>query len=311
MNRDSKQVTTEDVYQEIDRHHVSEPHASIYGMYQYIGISRSGYYQRKQRNNNRSPRQLRKKFILGLIKTIWNKSNRIYGAGKITHVLNDKDAYNLKISELTVGKYMRELGISARYIKCHVQTTCDSDYNNKLVNILDEQFNPSQPNAVWCIDTTYIPVRNGFVYLTSIMDLFSRRIIGWDLSETLEVSNVTPLIERTKKQRHISKPMIIHSDRGSQITSEAYRKATSMMTRSYSKKAFPWDNACIESFHALIKREWLNQFNIYSYHEARRLVFEYIETFYNTVRIHSHCGFKSPKTFEEDYQLKHHKLQAA
>ncbi|PTV31242.1 hypothetical protein DB329_10735, partial [Limosilactobacillus fermentum] len=84
-----------------------------------------------------------------------------------------------------------------------------------------------------------------------------------------------------KHSRHISKPLIMHSDRGSQFTSEAYNQVTANMTLSYSKKAYPGDNACIESFHALIKREWINRFKIHSYSEAKRLVFQYIETFYN------------------------------
>ncbi|WP_446197961.1 transposase, partial [Limosilactobacillus fermentum] len=100
-----------------------------------------------------------------------------------------------KIAERTVGKYMRELGIHAVYLTPWTTTTRNSKFDKQLINILDEQFNPLRPNAVWCIDTTYIPVHDGFVYLTSIMDLYSRRIIGWDLSETLEVSNVIPLIE--------------------------------------------------------------------------------------------------------------------
>ena len=85
----------------------------------------------------------------------------------------------------------------------------------------------------------------------------------------------------------------------------------STMTLSYSKKAYPWDNACIESFHALIKREWINRFKIHSYSEAKRLVFQYIETFYNTVRIHSHCGFKSPKQLEDEYQTQIQNLVVA
>ncbi|MBS7689542.1 integrase core domain-containing protein, partial [Limosilactobacillus fermentum] len=111
--------------------------------------------------------------------------------------------------------------------------------------------------------------------------------------------------------RHISKPLIMHSDRGSQFTSEAYNQVTANMTLSYSKKAYPWDNACIESFHALIKREWINRFKIHSYSEAKRLVFQYIETFYNTVRIHSHCGFKSPKQLEDEYQTQIQNLVVA
>lgn len=220
-------------------------------------------------------------------------------------------AQGYKIAERTVGKYMRELGIHAVYLTPWTTTTRNSKFDKQLINILDEQFNPLRPNAVWCIDTTYIPVHDGFVYLTSIMDLYSRRIIGWDLSETLEVSNVIPLIEKTKHSRHISKPLIMHSDRGSQFTSEAYNQVTANMTLSYSKKAYPWDNACIESFHALIKREWINRFKIHSYSEAKRLVFQYIETFYNTVRIHSHCGFKSPKQLEDEYQTQIQNLVVA
>jgi transposase InsO family protein len=92
------------------------------------------------------------------------------------------------------------------------------------------------------------------------------------------------------------------TDRGSQYVSKAYREATEGMERSYSKKAYPWDNACIEAFHALIKREWLNRFKICSYRQAYQLVFEYIETFYNTRRIHSHCNYLSPNEFEQLFE---------
>ncbi|TFZ18216.1 IS3 family transposase, partial [Limosilactobacillus fermentum] len=186
----------------MDVQHALESHPSINGMCDYVGISRSGYYQREKRHNHQSPRKLRKKFIQGEIKAIWLKSLCIYGAGKITQELRSK---GYKIAERTVGKYMRELGIHAVYLTPWTTTTRNSKFDKQLINILDEQFNPLRPNAVWCIDTTYIPVHDGFVYLTSIMDLYSRRIIGWDLSETLEVSNVIPLIEKTKHSRHISK----------------------------------------------------------------------------------------------------------
>ena len=92
-----------------------------------------------------------------------------------------------------------------------------------------------------------------------------------------------------------------NSDRGCQYVSDAFRKATDGMVNSYSKKAYPWDNACIESFHALLKREWINRFKIFNYRHAYKLVFEYIETFYNTVRSHSHCGYLSPTQYEEEY----------
>ena len=138
------------------------------------------------------------------------------------------------------------------------------------------------------------------------MNLYSRKIIAWTLSQTLEVSCVIHTINKAKARRSIKLPLIIHSDRGSQYVSQAYREATAKMQRSYSKKAFPWDNACIESFHALIKREWLNLFKIRDYQQAYRLIFEYIfeyiEAFYNTKRIHSHCDYMSPNDFEKLYE---------
>lgn len=142
----------------------------------------------------------------------------------------------------------------------------------------------------------------GFVYLTSIMNLYSRKIIAWTLSKTLETSCVIETINKAKAKRSTELPLIIHSDRGSQYVSKEYKQATAKMNRSYSKKAFPWDNACIESFHSLIKREWLNRFKISNYKHAYRQVFEYLETFYNTKRIHSHCDYMSPDDFERLYQ---------
>lgn len=115
----------------------------------------------------------------------------------------------------------------------------------------------------------------------------------------MEVSCVTETIAKAKARRNTDLPLILHSVRGSQYVSKAYREATDKMQLSYSHKGYPYDNACIESFHSLIKRECLNRFEIQNYDNAYQLVFEYIETFYNTVRIHSHCDFMSPNDFEK------------
>ena len=151
---------------------------------------------------------------------------------------------------------------NAQLVKPWIKTTTGSNFSEELHNILDEKFNPEHPNSVWCTDITYIWTLDGFVYLTSIMDLYSRKIISWTLSETMEIINVVNTIEKAKERRNTSKPLIIHSDRGSQYVSQAYREATDKMQRSYSHKGYPYDNACIESFHSLIKREWLNCFKI-------------------------------------------------
>ncbi len=108
-------------------------------------------------------------------------------------------------------------------------------------------------------------------------------------------------VRKARKERHVEQPLVIHSDRGVQYTCGDYEKATEGMEGSYSAKACLWDNACIESFHSLIKREWINRFRILDYSHAYRIVFEYIETFYNTVRIHSHCGYQSPMEYEKSY----------
>ena len=134
------------------------------------------------------------------------------------------------------------------------------------------------------------------------MDLYSRKIIAWTLSKTLEVSCVIETINKAKARRKIEEPLILHSDRGSQYVSKEYKRITAGIQCSYSKKAYPWDNACIESFHSLIKREWLNRFKIRDYDHAYRLVFEYLEAFYNTKRIHGHCDYMSPNDYEELYR---------
>lgn len=273
-----------------------ERRLNVSGVLRVLGVSRNGYYSFRKRLP--SDRQKRKEAIMEKIMAIYNESHQNYGAPKITKVLQSEGE---KISEKTVGNYMRELGIRAQYVKPYTVTTIDSDFSIELKNILDEEFNPSEPNAVWCSDITYIWTYEGFVYLTSIMDLFSRKIIAWELSTTLEAKWVVETINRAKKARRIDKPLVMHTDRGIQYTCSAYREATEGLINSYSKKAFPWDNACIESFHALIKREWINRFKILDYNHAYRLVFEYIEAFYNTVRIHSHCGYLSPNQYEVNY----------
>ncbi len=270
---------------------------SVSGMLKFLGVSRSGYLAWLK--HVPSDTEKRRETIKAKIQDIYDESKQNYGAPKITRQLRKSGE---SISERTVGKYMQEMGIKAQWVKPWTITTKNSDFSNELQNILNEQFNPDRPNAVWCSDITYIWTEDGFVYLTSIMDLFSRKIIAWTLSDTLEVSCVIHTINKAKARRNTELPLVIHSDRGSQYVSKSYKEATAKMERSYSRKAFPWDNACIESFHSLIKREWLNRFRIRDYKQAYRLIFEYLEAFYNTKRIHSHCDYMSPNDFEKLYE---------
>lgn len=273
-----------------------ERRLNVSGVLKILGVSRSGYINWKKRLP--SQRELRKQTIKERILEIYHDSHQNYGAPKITECLKKEGE---TITEKTVGNYMREMGIKAQYVKPYTVTTIDSDFSEEIKNILDEQFNPAEPDAVWCSDITYIWTFAGFVYLTSIMDLYSRKIIAWVLSDTLEAKWIIEAVTKAQRARKIHKPLIIHTDRGRQYVSSDYISITAGMQRSYSKKAYPWDNACIEAFHALIKREWLNRFKIFDYNHAYKLVFQYIETFYNTVRIHSHCGYLSPNEYEDRY----------
>ena len=234
-----------------------------------LNVSKSGYYDYV--NRKPSKQKVRKQELSKKIKAIHEESHEIYGAPKITVKLNQS---GIKVSEKYVGNIMREMGIKAHYIRPCTITTKDSDFSSK---------------------------EEGFVYLTSIMDLYSRKIIAWKLTKTMEVEEVLKCLEEAKRRRKTDNPVVIHSDRGVQFTSKKYYNLTVGMIGSYSKKGNPWDNACIESFHALIKREWLNRKKINDYSEAYQMVFEYIEGFYNTVRIHSHCDYQSPNKYEKNY----------
>ena len=163
-------------------------------MLRILGVSRSGYNAFK--NHTPSASQLKKEQRMAQIKTIYEESHEIYGAPKIAAKMQHKGD---RISGRTVGKYMREIGIQACYRKHSTHTTRDSDFSSGLKNILNRDFQPERPDAAWCTDITYIWTIGGFVYLSSIMDLYSRKIISWTLGETLETKWVLETVEKAKK----------------------------------------------------------------------------------------------------------------
>ena len=183
-------------------------------MLRKLGVSRSGYHNWKKRLP--SKRELRKNTIKERILDIYNESHQNYGAPKITECLKKEGEV---IAEKTVGNYMREMGIKAQYVKPYTATTINSDFSNELKNILNENFNPEEPDAVWCSDITYIWTYEGFIYLTSIMDLYSRKIISWVLSRTLEAKWVTEAVKKAKTIR--KPPKFANSAVGNSIASKA------------------------------------------------------------------------------------------
>lgn len=192
-----------------------EHRLNVSGVLKKLGVSRSGYLNWKKKLP--SKQAIRKQNIKERILEIYDESHQNYGAPKITEWLHQKGEC---ITEKTVGNYMREMGIKAQYIKPYTITTINSDFSDELKNILDEQFNPEQPDAVWCSDITYIWTFAGFVYLTSIMDLYSRKIISWVLSDTLESKWVIEALKKAKNARNVDKPLVMHTDRGIQVRQE-------------------------------------------------------------------------------------------
>ena len=215
---------TEAIYTEVsakvEAAKVTGRRVSISGMLKILGVSRSGY--RSFLNRKVSPTRQRKNAVKKEIQKIYDNSKQNYGAPKIAQELRKSGE---TISQRTVGKYMREMGIRAQW----TTTTKDSDFSKEFHNILNEQFNPERPNAVWCTDITYIRTQDGFVYLNCVMDLYARKIIAWTLADTMEVSTVIETINKAKACRNTDLPLIIHSDRGSQYISNAWREATEKM----------------------------------------------------------------------------------
>lgn len=166
---------------------------------------------------------MRKIRIMEKIQELYDELHQIYGAPKIARELQKTGE---SITEKTVGNYMRQMGLKAHWVKPYIQTTIDPEFSNSLQNILDEQFNPDEPNAVWVSDITYIWTLEGFVYLTSIMDLYSRKIISRVLSRTLEAVHVVEAVEKAKNMRAVDKPLVFHSDRAAQYVSQRFLAAT-------------------------------------------------------------------------------------
>jgi len=275
---------------------------SVSGVLKHLGVSRSGYYD--WLNRTTSKRELRKLEMQKNIMKLHEDSHQIYGAPKITQKLRQGGH---KISERTVTRYMHEMGIRACYRRPYTTTTISVNFSDRLKNILKRKFSPEKPNAVWCTDITYINTEKGFLYLSCIMDLYSRKIVAWKLGNTLETCHVVNAINEAIARTGM-KPQVIHTDRGIQYTSQEYANCTEGIEKSYSSKGNPWDNACIESFHSLIKREWLWRFKLKNYTHAYRLIFEYIDAFYNTTRIHSHCDYLAPAVYEKKYYDKLKKI---
>lgn len=255
-------------------------------MCKVLRVSRSAYYG--WLNHKPTDRELENHRLTQMIKSIFFKSRRTYGSPRVYLRLR-KMGY--RVSRARVAEIMRREGLRSVIRKKYVVTT-DSRHNYPVVeNLLKRNFIVSGPGRVWVSDITYIRTSQGWLYLTVIIDLWDRKVVGWSLGRSLKaIDTVVPAWVMAVKNRPITQELIFHSDRGIQYACNEFRKLLegyNLVKRSMSRKGNCWDNAVAESFFRNLKLEWVYQKKYRSRMQAALSVFEYIESWYNTERIHA------------------------
>ena len=260
-------------------------------MCEVLGVSKSGYYYwKKELKDGSKTEDLDKQ-----IREIFKLSGFTYGSPRIFIELKKK---GIEVSESTIARRMKALEITPK-VKKKFKSTTDSNHDLPIApNILNREFEVAETGRVWVGDITYIRVQDYFVYLTTVIDLADRMIVGWNLSDNMTDTDTTIAAFKTAlKNRPIESGLIFHSDRGSQYASTDFRKllAEHQCIQSMSRKGNCWDNAVAESFFKTIKIESLNRYKFTSMDQVYSVVFKYIDGWYNTMRIHTSLGDKSPR----------------
>jgi putative transposase len=261
-----------------------------------LEVSTAGYYAWRDRPT--SARRERRDALVVEIRAVHAEVKARYGSPRIHAELA---ARGRDCCVNTVAKLMRDNGIRAKTARKFRQTT-DSNHDLPVAeNLLDRRFDPEEPNERWVADITYIPTREGWLYLAAVEDLYSRRVVGWSLADHRESRLVVDALELAVQRRLPNEGLLAHSDRGSQYASEHYQRllAKHGIACSMSRRADCWDNAPMESFFASLKKELVHGADFTTRQEARVAIVEYIEVFYNTTRRHSSLGYVSPAEYEQ------------
>lgn len=261
-----------------------------------LQVSRSGYYAWLRRPT--SSQQQRRAELADQIREVHQSNRGVYGSPRVYQVLR---AQGQKVCENTVAKIMRHEGLQAKAKRKFQPQTTDSSHDKPVAeNILDRQFTAEEPNRKWVTDITYIWTLEGWLYLAAVMDLCSRKIVGWSMADHMRAELVIDALMMAVSGRTPPPHVLHHSDRGSQYASDAYQGLLNLhgMTVSMSGKGDCWDNATMESFWGTLKTELVHHENYATRAEAQSSIFEYIEVFYNRTRLHSTLGYLSPEQFE-------------
>lgn len=260
-----------------------------------LKISRSGYYDYLKRK--KSKRAIENEALTEMIEEIFHNHKGRYGARRIQLVL---ERQGVKVNQKRVSKLMSTHGLVAKGTRKTYRKAPKGTLYEEKENILNRVFTTDARNKVWVGDITYIPTKHGFLYLAVFIDIFSRKVTGWAMDTRIRDTLVLSALNQAIGREHPDPGLIIHTDRGSQYTSQRFQ---ALLTRynfvqSMSRKGNPYDNAIMESFYRTLKRELVQDAHYENPEQARQDIFRYIELYYNTERIHSALGWLSPVQFE-------------
>jgi putative transposase len=261
-----------------------------------LEVSRSGFYAWSRRPA--SQRAVDDSQLAAEVAAIFDDHKRRYGSQRITSELRDN---GLRVGRHRVRRLMHQTGLRARRRRRWVRTT-DSRHSHPIAaNLLARDFTVDAPNRAWVADITYLPTKTGWLYLAVVIDLFSRAVVGWSMSRRIDGKLTLDALDSALFRRRPEPGLIAHSDRGTQYAATEYQQRLQQhgMVCSMSRKGDCWDNAVAESFFATLKVELLGDDVFADQASAQKLVFEYIESYYNRRRRHSTLGYVSPAAYEE------------
>jgi putative transposase len=265
-------------------------------------VSRSGYYDWKERRRRPGPRQVESTFLRARIREEFARSRQTYGSPRLAHVLGCPGRRN------RIARLMRGERLFARQRSKYRHATTDSRHGGPIAPHRARNLVVRRPDQLWVSDATGVLSGQGWLYLVAVLDVFSRRVVGWAMSPILDAPLVSAALRMALSQRRPARSLILHSDRGSQFASVAYRQLLAQhgLVASMSRPGNCYDNAFIESFWSTLKYELVYHHRFATRAEARTAIFDYIETFYNRSRLHSSLAYTSPLQFES--QLNQPKL---
>ena len=262
-----------------------------------LGVSRNGFYN-YQRNTINRPDDPEHQEMLHWVKKIADASDDSYGSRRMKKALN---ALGFPVSRNKARKLMREAGVQVRHRKKYKVTTNSNHQQPVFDNLLSRQFDVPYPDQVYASDVTYIWTQEGWLYLAVVIDLCSRKVVGWSMSSRMKAQLVCDALKMAVWRRRPHAGLIHHSDRGSQYASKAFRQLLKVhgFKGSMSRKGDCWDNAVVESFFGSLKQERVQWKSYQARYEAQQDVLDYISMFYNSYRLHSYLGYISPNDFEK------------